>query len=195
MTDLFSPTSLGSIALQNRVVMAPMTRSRALADGTPTAMMRDYYVQRASAGLIIAEGTYPSENGKGYCRTPGIVNQQHIDSWARITQAVHAEGGKIVLQIMHCGRCSHADNKSPQSETVAPSAISAQGEVFTEQGMQPFSAPRALHREEIRYRYRAALIGWQCCFAVASDVPPDPRCRIRSSNHPPASCRALCRLR
>lgn len=149
MTDLFSPTQLGSIAMQNRVVMAPMTRSRAQADGTPTGIMRDYYAQRASAGLIIAEGTYPSENGKGYCRTPGIVNQQHIDSWAEITQAVHALGGKIVLQIMHCGRCSHADNKSPHSETVAPSAIGAEGEVFTEQGMKPFSAPRALRGDEI----------------------------------------------
>jgi 2,4-dienoyl-CoA reductase-like NADH-dependent reductase (Old Yellow Enzyme family) len=126
-----------------------MTRSRALPDGTPTEMMRDYYVQRASAGMIIAEGTYPSENGKGYCRTPGIVNQKQIDAWAGITEAVHAAGGKMVLQIMHCGRCSHADNKSPRSETVAPSAISAEGEVFTEQGMQPFSAPRALRSDEI----------------------------------------------
>ena len=132
MTNLFTPTQLGSIALRNRVVMAPMTRSRSQADGTPTDMMVDYYRQRAGAGLIIAEGTYPSENGKGYCRTPGIVNQKHIDAWAGITEAVHAEGGKIVLQIMHCGRCSHADNKSPQSETVAPSAINAEGEVFTE---------------------------------------------------------------
>jgi N-ethylmaleimide reductase len=126
-----------------------MTRSRAQADGTPSDMMVDYYRQRASAGLIIAEGTYPSEDGKGYCRTPGIVDQRHIDGWARVTDAVHSEGGKIVLQIMHCGRCSHADNKSPQAETVAPSAIGAEGEVFTEQGMKPFSAPRALHREEI----------------------------------------------
>jgi N-ethylmaleimide reductase len=149
MTDLFSPAQLGSIELRNRVVMAPMTRSRARDDGTPTDMMVEYYRQRASAGLIIAEGTYPSENGKGYCRTPGIVTQQHIDGWARITEAVHEEGGKIVLQIMHCGRCSHEDNKSPDSETVAPSAISAEGEVYTEQGMKPFSAPRALRLEEI----------------------------------------------
>jgi N-ethylmaleimide reductase len=149
MTDLFSPARLGSISMRNRVVMAPMTRSRARDDGTPTDIMVEYYRQRASAGLVIAEGTYPSENGKGYCRTPGIVNQQHIDGWARITEAVHAEGGKIVLQIMHCGRCSHADNKSPQAETVAPSAIGAEGEVFTEQGMKPFSAPRALHLDEI----------------------------------------------
>jgi N-ethylmaleimide reductase len=149
MIDLFTPAQLGSIKLRNRVVMAPMTRSRAHGDGTPSAMMVDYYRQRASAGLIIAEGTYPSEDGKGYCRTPGIVDQRHIDGWARITEAVHSEGGKIVLQIMHCGRCSHVDNKSAQAETVAPSAIAAEGEVFTEQGMKPFSAPRALRLEEI----------------------------------------------
>ncbi len=149
MTDLFSPAKLGTIELANRVLMAPMTRSRAADDGTPTPMMLDYYRQRASAGLIIAEGTYPSENGKGYCRTPGIVNQKQIDAWGDITEAVHREGGKIVLQIMHCGRCSHADNKSPTAETVAPSAIAADGEVYTEQGMKPFSMPRALRGEEI----------------------------------------------
>lgn len=149
MSTLFSPGHFGRIDIKNRVVMAPMTRSRSTDDGTPTPMMLDYYRQRASAGLIIAEGTYPSENGKGYCRTPGIVSQKHIDAWAEITDAVHQEGGKIVLQIMHCGRCSHADNKSPSAETVAPSAISAEGEVFTEQGMQAFSQPRALESDEI----------------------------------------------
>ncbi len=149
MTDLFSPLRLGSIEMANRVVMAPMTRSRSDDDGNPTDVMVDYYRQRASAGLIIAEGTYPSENGKGYCRTPGIVNQQHIDAWARVTEAVHADGGNIVLQVMHCGRCSHDENKSANAETVAPSAIGAEGEVFTEAGMKPFSPPRALRRDEI----------------------------------------------
>ncbi|MCX2983058.1 alkene reductase [Halieaceae bacterium IMCC14734] len=149
MSNLFSSGQLGRIKVNNRIIMAPMTRSRADAAGNPTPMMLDYYRQRASAGLIIAEGTYPSENGKGYCRTPGIVNQQQIDAWGEITAAVRAEGGKMVLQIMHCGRCSHADNKSTTAETVAPSAIGAEGEVFTEAGMKPFSAPRALHSDEI----------------------------------------------
>ena len=149
MTTLFDPCALGALQLKNRVIMAPMTRSRAADDGTPTSMMTDYYRQRASAGMIIAEGTYPSENGKGYCRTPGIVSKEHIAAWKEITDAVHAEGGTIVLQIMHCGRCSHEDNKSPTAETVAPSAIGAEGEVFTEQGMKPFSDPRALTTEEI----------------------------------------------
>jgi N-ethylmaleimide reductase len=161
MTDLFGPLRLGSIDMTNRVVMAPMTRSRSDDEGNPTDVMVDYYRQRASAGLIVAEGTYPSENGKGYCRTPGIVNQQHIDSWAKVTEAVHADGGKIVLQVMHCGRCSHADNKSSSAETVAPSAIGAEGEVFTEAGMKPFSPPRALHHDEIAEvieEYRQATV-------------------------------------
>ena len=149
MATLFDPCTLGALQLSNRIVMAPMTRSRANNDGTPTDMMMDYYRQRASAGLIIAEGTYPSEDGKGYCRTPGIVNESHIAGWKKITDAVHAEGGSIVLQIMHCGRCSHEENKSTSAETVAPSAISADGEVFTEEGMKPFSEPRALRNDEI----------------------------------------------
>jgi 2,4-dienoyl-CoA reductase-like NADH-dependent reductase (Old Yellow Enzyme family) len=149
VSKLFEACRLGSIELKNRVIMAPMTRSRADAQGVPTEMMVEYYAQRASAGLIIAEGTYPSEDGKGYCRTPGIVNAEQIASWRKVTDAVHARGGQIVLQIMHCGRCSHAENKSPDAETVAPSAISVDGEVFTEQGMKPFSPPRALGLEEI----------------------------------------------
>lgn len=149
MHSLFEACQLGSITLKNRVVMAPMTRSRADALGVPTDMMVEYYAQRASAGLIIAEGTYPSENGKGYCRTPGITDSSQIAGWKKVTEAVHAKGGKIVLQIMHCGRCSHAENKSANSETVAPSAIPAEGEVFTEEGMKAFSAPRALRLDEI----------------------------------------------
>ncbi len=146
---LFEPCSLGSLLLKNRVVMAPMTRSRASDDGTPTDMMVEYYRQRAGAGMIIAEGTYPSEDGKGYCRTPGIVNDRHIAGWRQVTDAVHAEGGIIALQLMHCGRCSHTDNKSEQAETVAPSALVAEGEVYTEEGMKPFSPPRALRSNEI----------------------------------------------
>ena len=161
MSSLFEPCRLGGLDLRNRVVMAPMTRSRSDDDGIPTEMMVDYYRQRAGAGLIIAEGTYPSEDGKGYCRTPGIVTQAQVSAWRRITDAVHGEGGKIVLQIMHCGRCSHADNKSPDAETVAPSAIGAEGEVFTGEGMKPFSPPRALERGEIAgvvEEYRQATI-------------------------------------
>ncbi len=161
MSSLFDPCRLGGLHLKNRIVMAPMTRSRSTDDGTPTEMMVEYYRQRAGAGLIIAEGTYPSEDGKGYCRTPGIVTPEQVAAWRKVTEAVHAEGGKIVLQIMHCGRCSHSANKSPAAETVAPSAISAEGEVFTEEGMKPFSEPRALRTEEIAEvieEYRQATV-------------------------------------
>jgi N-ethylmaleimide reductase len=148
--DIFTPASLGALQLRNRVVMAPMTRSRADADAMPTAVMVDYYRQRASAGLIISEGVAPSADGLGYCRTPGIYNQAQIDAWRRITDAVHEEGGSMVAQIMHVGRVSSALNKPGGSETVAPSAIKARGEIYTDQqGMQAFDQPRALATEDI----------------------------------------------
>jgi len=146
---LFEPVKLGRMVLENAVVMAPMTRSRADVGDMPTDLTVEYYRQRASAGLIITEGAQPSKNGKGYCRTPGIYNQQQVQAWRKVTDAVHAEGGKIVLQIMHCGRVASALNKDKGAETVAPSAIQAKGEVFTEQGMAPLEQPRALTLEEI----------------------------------------------
>jgi N-ethylmaleimide reductase len=148
--DLFTPVKLGVLQLRNRIVMAPMTRSRAGADGMPTAVMVDYYRQRASAGMIICEGVAPSADGLGYCRTPGIYNTAHIDAWREVTTAVHAEGGCMVAQIMHVGRIANALNKPAGSQTVAPSAIRARGEIYTDQqGMQPFDEPRALALAEI----------------------------------------------
>lgn len=150
MSDLFTQTRLGRLELRNRVVMAPMTRSRATALGDPTDMMVDYYRQRASAGLIITEGIYPSEDGKGYCRTPGLASASHAAGWRKVTDAVHAEGGTIVAQIMHCGRVGHADNKNPGTDSVSPSGITAHGDMFTDtKGMQPFSETRALTLDEI----------------------------------------------
>lgn len=150
MPNLFSPVSLGRIELNNRIVMAPMTRSRAGEGDVPTDLMVEYYRQRASAGLIITEGTQPSADGKGYCRTPGIYTPEQIQGWRRVVEAVHAEGGHIVLQIMHCGRIAHSDNKDPDAETVAPSAILAKGQMYTDTaGMQDFVMPRALKTEEI----------------------------------------------
>lgn len=167
MSDLFSPVQLGRLRLANRVVMAPMTRSRATADGVPTDCMVDYYRQRASAGLIVSEGIYPSEAGKGYCRTPGLVRAEHAAAWRKVTDAVHAEGGTIVAQLMHCGRVGHLDNKSPSHpdshELVSPSGLRARGDMFTDTaGMQPISETRALTREEIpgvidEYRQATAL--------------------------------------
>lgn len=150
MADLFSAMKLGRLTLANRVVMAPMTRSRAMRDGTPTDAMADYYRQRASAGLIVSEGIYPSEDGKGYCRTPGLVTDEHVAGWKKITDAVHGAGGTIVAQIMHCGRVGHMDNKQPGTELVSPSGLRARGDMFTDTaGMQPISETRALTLEEI----------------------------------------------
>ena len=145
MTDLFDPVRLGDLELSNRIVMAPMTRSRAGDGDVPTDLNVEYYRQRATAGLIVSEGTQPSENGKGYCRTPGIHTPAQIAGWKKVTDAVHAEGGRIVLQIMHCGRIGAMANKSPGAETIAPSAIRAAGQMFTDTaGMQDFDMPRAL---------------------------------------------------
>jgi len=150
MSALFEPVSLGRIELRNRIVMAPMTRSRAGSHDEPTDLVALYYHQRASAGLIVTEGIYPSAAGKGYCRTPGLVSAAQVKGWRDVVRGVHDRGGRIVAQLMHCGRITHADNKAPGSETVAPSAIRAQGEMYTDTaGMQPFSEPRALESYEI----------------------------------------------
>lgn len=150
MSDLFDPLTLGSISLSNRIIMAPMTRSRAGDGDVPTAMNVEYYQQRATAGLIITEGTQPSPNGKGYCRTPGIYSDAQIAGWKKVVDAVHAEGGKIVLQIMHVGRVASHLNREAGTETVAPSAIQAKGEMYTDaEGMVPFDTPRALATDEI----------------------------------------------
>ena len=149
MTTLFDPVQLGDLALKNRVLMAPMTRSRANAQDEPTHLHVEYYRQRAGAGLIISEGTQPSLNGKGYCRTPGIHSAGQIKAWREVTDAVHAAGGLMVMQVMHVGRIAHALNKAPNTETVAPSAIQAKGKMYTEAGMKEFDMPRALRTEEI----------------------------------------------
>ncbi|MAG34603.1 MAG: alkene reductase [Deltaproteobacteria bacterium] len=147
---LFEPIQLGRLELRNRIVMAPMTRSRAGSGDEPTDLMVEYYRQRASAGLIVSEGIFPTADGKGYCRTPGLVSKAHVDGWRQVVDAVHNEGGRVVAQIMHCGRIAHVDNKHPDSQTVAPSAIRAKGDMFTDsKGMQPFSKPRALRLDEI----------------------------------------------
>ncbi len=148
--DLFSPLELVALELRNRIVMAPMTRSRATANAVPTPVMVDYYRQRAGAGLIITEGIAPSADGLGYCRTPGIYDAAQVEAWRRVTEAVHAEGGSIVAQIMHVGRVASHLNKPDGARTVAPSALRAAGAMFTDQqGMQPFDEPHGLTLEEI----------------------------------------------
>ena len=146
--SLLDPIDFGALALRNRIVMAPMTRSRAEVSGDPNDLMVTYYRQRASAGMIISEGIYPSFAGQGYARTPGLVTDSHVAGWRKVTDAVHAEGGIMVAQLMHCGRIAHAANK--HGRTVAPSALRARGEMYTdEHGMQPFDEPRALSEQEV----------------------------------------------
>lgn len=147
---IFEATALGAIELANRVVMAPMTRSRAGDGDAPTALNAEYYAQRAGAGLIITEGTQPSPSGKGYCRTPGIYSPEQRAGWERVTQAVHGAGGNMVMQLMHCGRIGSKHNKEPGAETVAPSAIRAAGQIYTDtHGMVDFDEPRALETAEV----------------------------------------------
>ena len=151
MAGLFDPLQLGEIALPNRVIMAPMTRSRADAGAVPGELMVEYYQQRASAGLIVTEGTAPSRHGIGYCRTPGLYEPEQVAGWRRVTDAVHGAGGRIVAQLMHCGRVASRHNKAEDAETVAPSAVRAAGKIYTDAaGMQEHDMPRALGLAEIR---------------------------------------------
>lgn len=150
MPTLFDPITLGDIECANRIFMAPMTRSRAGEGDAPTEMNALYYEQRASAGLIITEGVYPNFDGKGYVRTPGIVTDEQIAGWKLVADAVHAKGGKIVMQIMHCGRVASHHNKPAGSRTLAPSAIQAKGEMYTDAaGMQPNDMPEEMSLAEI----------------------------------------------
>jgi N-ethylmaleimide reductase len=156
---LLSPVKLGACALPNRVIMAPLTRMRA-ADNIPTELMATYYVQRASAGLIISEATQISTLGAGYPATPGIYNALQIAGWKKITDAVHTANGRIFLQLWHVGRISHPDYHNG-ALPVAPSAIAPQGNAVTPAGMKPFVTPRALEANEIKdivEQYRQAAI-------------------------------------
>jgi len=150
MKQLFSPVSVGRYTLSNRLVMAPMTRSRAEFDGTPSASAATYYSQRAGVGLIVTEGTQPSDDGQGYLTTPGIYTDAHVAGWQAVSTAVHAKGGHLFIQLMHAGRMSHPDNTPHHRQAVAPSAIAPGAPMFTAKGMQPIPEPRALTTEQIR---------------------------------------------
>lgn len=151
MPSIFEPTVLAGQSLKNRIAMAPLTRQRADIHGVPQPYVADYYAQRAeSAGLIIAEGTQPSAVGQGYSRTPGIHSAAQIASWKNVTDAVHAKGSKMFLQIMHVGRIAHALNRQVAEPPVAPSAIKPAGQMWTDQQqMQDMPTPRALETSEI----------------------------------------------
>jgi len=165
MSKLFESVHVGRYTLPNRLVMAPMTRSRALADGTPGELAAEYYAQRASVGLIVTEGTQPSEAGQGYMTTPGIYSDAHVAGWKKVTSAVHEKGGHLFIQLMHAGRMSHPDNTRHHRVGVAPSAIAPGTAMFTASGMQDIPVPRALTIEEIR--------------RTVDDFRTPPRCRCR----------------
>ena len=150
MSHLFSPATLGPLSLQNHLVMCPLTRSRAIGN-VPNDLMVTYYAQRASAGLIITEGTSPSPNGLGYPRIPGIFSAAQVAAWAKIADAVHARGAKIFMQLMHTGRISHPLNLPAGAKVLGPSAVAAAGEMYTDaEGMKPLPTPEAMTEADIK---------------------------------------------
>ncbi|OAI30606.1 alkene reductase [Methylosinus sp. R-45379] len=151
MTDrqLFEPYALGAITLSNRIVMAPLTRNRAGVGFVPSELAAEYYAQRASAGLIISEASQISQQGQGYQDTPGIYTQAQIEGWRKVTDAVHAKGGRIFLQLWHVGRVSHVDLQPNGQAPVAPSAIKVQTKTFVNNAFVDVSEPRALELDEI----------------------------------------------
>lgn len=147
--ELFTPKKVGSIALKNRIVMAPMTRCRAI-ENIPNDLMAEYYSQRSSAGLIITEGTSPSPNGLGYARIPGIFNVVQVEGWKKTTTAVHKNGGKIFVQLMHSGRISHPLNMHKDAHILAPSQVKAAGQMWTDsEGLQDFIVPNEMTSQDI----------------------------------------------
>lgn len=149
MTDLFTPARFGAIELANRIVMSSLTRNRAGVGNVSTALVAEYYRQRASAGLILTEASPTCPEGHGYPRTPGIHSEAQIAGWQGVTEAVHRAGGKIALQLWHVGRISHPDLQPNGQLPVAPSAIKAAGQTFTGTGMKDFVTPRALDAAEL----------------------------------------------
>jgi N-ethylmaleimide reductase len=149
MSLLFSKTRLGPLTLRNRIVMAPLTRSRAIGN-VPNELMAQYYAERASVGLIITEGTSPSPNGLGYARIPGIFSAAQIEGWKLVSAAAHAKGAKIFVQLMHCGRVAHPLNLPPGARVLAPSAVAAGGDMWTDaEGMKPEPVPQAMTQADI----------------------------------------------
>lgn len=165
-TDLFASYRLGPITLANRIVMSPMTRSRAVGN-VPNALHVDYYTQRADAGLIVTEGTAPSPDALGYARIPGIYTAEQAAGWRPVTDAVHAKGGHVFVQLMHTGRVTHPANLPAGGRVVAPSAIAAPGTMWTDrEGMQPLPTPAEMTEADIE----AAIAGFADAAALAVDA-------------------------
>ena len=169
MPYLFSKARLGLLELQNHMVMAPMTRNRSI-NNVPDDLVRQYYAQRASAGLIITEGTSPSPNGLGYPRIPGIFSAAQIAAWKPVTEAVHAHGAKIFMQLMHCGRIAHPLNLPAGARVVAPSAVAAQGDIYTDaEGLKPNAAPEAMTLADLKNTIEEFVQGAKNAIAAGFD--------------------------
>jgi len=150
MSKLFSPATLGTLTLQNHLVMSPLTRNRATGN-IPNELMAEYYAQRGTAGLIITEGTSPSPNGLGYPRIPGIFSAEQVAGWKHVTSAVHAKGAKMFIQFMHCGRIGHPLNLPAGARVLGPSAIAATGDNYTDaEGMKQNATPQAMTEADIK---------------------------------------------
>ena len=169
MADLFSPVELGDIVLKNRIVMAPLTRNRAGEGGVPQDINVTYYEQRATAGLIVTEATPISAMAHGYPALPGIYTDAQVAGWKKITEAVHAKGGKIVIQLWHVGRISHPSLLPNQALPVAPSAIKPAGQAFTYQGLVDYVEPRALAIEELPGIVQDYVHATKCAIAAGFD--------------------------
>ncbi|HEY8554694.1 MAG TPA: alkene reductase [Burkholderiales bacterium] len=150
MTTVWDKVKVGRLTLPHRLAMAPMTRNRALPDGTPGPLAATYYAQRASLGLLITEGAQPSDDGQGYMLTPGIYTDRHVEGWRRVTDAVHDAGGYLYIQLMHVGRVSHPDNTPHHRQALAPSAVATGEKIFTPEGLKDMPVPRAMTLDDIR---------------------------------------------
>lgn len=168
MTDLFSPINVGPHTLSNRIFMAPMTRNRA-PDTIPNELMKTYYTQRASSGLIISEGSQISPQAIGYPGTPGIHTPEQVTGWKTITDAVHAQGGYIFCQLWHVGRSSHPDLQPNNEQPVAPSAIKPEGDAMTLEGPKPFVTPQALTLEGIQQTIKDFIHAAKCALEAGFD--------------------------
>lgn len=154
MISIWDPIRIGNMNLKHRFAMAPMTRSRDNPDGTPSDLAAEYFSQRAGLGLLITGGAQPSDDGQGYLNTPGIYTEAHVAGWRQVTDAVHAKGGHLVIQLMHVGRISHPDNTLHHRQPVAPSAIASGQKMFTANGLLDAPQPRALSTTEINETVR-----------------------------------------
>ena len=169
VSKLWQPIRVGEMEFKHRLAMAPMTRDRSTPEGVPTELNATYYAQRASMAMVGTEGTQPSDDGQGYLLTPGIYTEKQVAGWRKVTEAVHAAGGKILIQLMHVGRISHPSNTPHGRQPVAPSVVRPNTKMFTAKGMQEIPEPRALSLDEIRatvldYRRAAA-----CAIAAGAD--------------------------